>query len=354
MTVEDTWFLKDEVTRSKRYGRGLRYRVRWRDAPTRSFRTKGEAERHWLRVRTEKPPAEVSDATVDELVERWLKTKRGLSKKGYESCRDAAKHVRGEFGARTAAEVSAVEVETWLAGLTVIIRRRTLGDIERRASVAVKKKALQCIAGSMRVGGLAFGSVPLPKESRRDARYLTMAELHQLALAAGEWLAMVLLLGTTGLRIGEAAALNVGSVDVRRRRVRVATSKNGEGRDVPVSRSLLARLDLDRASGEPLFLSPNGMRVHVRNWRRRAFTPAVTAAGLAPLRIHDLRHTAASLAIAAGADVKAVQRMLGHKSAAMTLDLYGHLFDRRLDDVADALDAAFREVVPGTTADGGE
>jgi integrase len=53
-----------------------------------------------------------------------------------------------------------------------------------------------------------------------------------------------------------------------------------------------------------------------------------------------LRHTAASLAIASGADVKVVQQMLGHKSATMTLDQYGHLFGDRLDIVADAMDAA--------------
>ena len=56
------------------------------------------------------------------------------------------------------------------------------------------------------------------------------------------------------------------------------------------------------------------------------------------ITIHDLRHTAASLAVAAGANVKAVQRMLGHASAAMTLDVYADLFDDDLDAVADALD----------------
>ena len=45
------------------------------------------------------------------------------------------------------------------------------------------------------------------------------------------------------------------------------------------------------------------------------------------LTVHDLRHTAASLAVSAGANVKAVQRMLGHASAAMTLDVYADLFD---------------------------
>ena len=52
---------------------------------------------------------------------------------------------------------------------------------------------------------------------------------------------------------------------------------------------------------------------------------------------HDLRHTAASLAVSAGANVKAVQKMLGHASAAMTLDIYADLFDDDLEAVATAL-----------------
>ena len=59
---------------------------------------------------------------------------------------------------------------------------------------------------------------------------------------------------------------------------------------------------------------------------------------------HDFRHTAASLAVQAGANVKAVQRLLGHKSAAMTLDVYADLFDTDLDDVAEALDHAVSEM----------
>ena len=55
---------------------------------------------------------------------------------------------------------------------------------------------------------------------------------------------------------------------------------------------------------------------------------------------HDLRHTAASLAVSAGANVKSVQRMLGHASAAMTLDVYADLFDDDLDAVAARLDEA--------------
>lgn len=63
------------------------------------------------------------------------------------------------------------------------------------------------------------------------------------------------------------------------------------------------------------------------------------------VRLHDLRHTAASLAISSGANVKAVQRMLGHASASMTLDTYADLFDDDLDGVAAALDKARRAAV---------
>ncbi len=77
-----------------------------------------------------------------------------------------------------------------------------------------------------------------------------------------------------------------------------------------------------------------------RTFQRAVFDQASAAVGLEGLTPHALRHTAASLAIAAGADVKVVQQMLGHKSATMTLDLYGHLFPDRLDTVADAMDAA--------------
>jgi len=56
---------------------------------------------------------------------------------------------------------------------------------------------------------------------------------------------------------------------------------------------------------------------------------------------HDLRHTAASLAISAGASVKAGQHMLGHASAQITLDRYSHLYEDDLEDLADSMDARY-------------
>jgi integrase len=74
--------------------------------------------------------------------------------------------------------------------------------------------------------------------------------------------------------------------------------------------------------------------------RRRVFDEPARQAGLDGLTPHELRHTAAILAVSADANVKAVQRLLGHASAAMTLDVYSGLFDDGLDAVADRLDEA--------------
>ena len=81
-------------------------------------------------------------------------------------------------------------------------------------------------------------------------------------------------------------------------------------------------------------------RTRVSTGSRSWFKTALREAELEPMTLHDLRHTAASLAISSGANVKAVQRMLGHASAAMTLDLYADLFDDDLDEVAMRLQAA--------------
>ena len=93
---------------------------------------------------------------------------------------------------------------------------------------------------------------------------------------------------------------------------------------------------------------PGGSVVRLSNWRRAVFIPARARAGTSDrFRVHDLRHTAASLMIQAGYPPKMLQEILGHASITTTLDLYGHLYpgemDRyaaRLDDAAGIADAA--------------
>ena len=86
------------------------------------------------------------------------------------------------------------------------------------------------------------------------------------------------------------------------------------------------------------YMPPQGQRHN--NWYGRALEES----GVPSLTCHDLRHTAASIAVHSGANVKVVQRMLGHSSAAMTLDTYADLFSEDLDTLTLNVDAAIADV----------
>lgn len=111
----------------------------------------------------------------------------------------------------------------------------------------------------------------------------------------------------------------------------------------------LAALMVGKGRDALVFTDMRGGVLRNSNWRARVFAPAVARCQEADesfpsITPHDLRHTAASLAVSAGANVKVVQRMLGHARASMTLDVYADLFDSDLDDVAVNLDTAIRAV----------
>ena len=201
--------------------------------------------------------------------------------------------------------------------------------------------------------------VSLPRVREVEKRFLTHRQVHELAEACREeYRLVVLFLAYTGLRWGEMAALRVNRLDLLRRRALVAESvtpvkgvmtfgpTKGQGhehREVPLPRFLLddlARQVAGRAAGDLVFSGERGAVMRSQTFQRARLTEAATTVGLPGFHPHELRHTAASLAIASGADIKVVQQMLGHKSATMTLDQYGHLFGDRLDVVANAMDAA--------------
>ena len=126
---------------------------------------------------------------------------------------------------------------------------------------------------------------------------------------------------------------DVGDVDAERRQLRE--------HELRVLASRCAGLRPDAL----VFPSPTGgymKRTRSSEGSRSWFASALKSAGLPRMTIHDLRRTAASLAVQSGANVKTVQRMLGHTSAAMTLDVYADLFDSDLDEVSGAMDAAAR------------
>jgi integrase len=93
-----------------------------------------------------------------------------------------------------------------------------------------------------------------------------------------------------------------------------------------------------------VFTTPGGHLLRLPNWRWEVFLPARSWAGIsARFRVHDLRHTAASLMIQAGYPPKILQEITGHASITSTLDLYGHLYPGDMDRYADRLDSAADE-----------
>jgi integrase len=313
--------------------------------------------------------------------ERWLRSEEGRAD-------------RGEWVDPTAgAERYAQWAEAWLAGLHSIgpktrhgyeslLRSRvfpTFGEVElRQISTAVVRawvaemadeglsgarirQALQVLRASLDVAvsdGLIVknpaSGVKAPRVEKRRQRFLTADELGRLAKGAGDYGPLVWLLGWSGLRWGEAVALRVGKVDTKQRRLRVeeaATEVGGtiyfglpkthETRTVILPRLVMARLEpliKGRDADDLVFTAPKGGPLRQSNFRRTWRRAVETAEVPNDLLVHDLRDTAASLAIATGASIKAVQRMLGHASAAMTLDTYGSLFEEDLQALADRMD----------------
>ena len=216
--------------------------------------------------------------------------------------------------------------------------------------------------------------VNLPRFDRHEHRYLTHDQVEDLATATGypsdasrfssldtraneTYRLVVLFLAYTGVRFGEMAALRVARLDLRRNRAVIVESvtpvqaRGWCGAPPRPTSDARCRSRASSPTSSPR-TSPASSR---RTWSSPASATAsrcgsapsgprsaaaARAIGVPGLHPHQLRHTATSLAMASGADVKVVQQMLGHSSATMTLDTYGHLFEDRLDEVGDAMDRA--------------
>ncbi|MFC3504855.1 tyrosine recombinase XerC [Micromonospora krabiensis] len=200
----------------------------------------------------------------------------------------------------------------------------------------------------------------LPGLTPREMRFLTEPEAGRLHAAVPEhWRPLVLLLVSTGLRWGEAVGLQVKQLDVLGGKLTVVramhemadgslifgTPKTARGRRTVTFTPKVAQALVPLLAGKDredlVFTTPSGKPVRARNFRR-GWLEWTADAGLAGLRIHDLRHTQAAWLISANVPLSAISRRLGHGSIAVTDGLYGHLLPQVdagiLTAVADALE----------------
>jgi integrase len=267
--------------------------------------------------------------------------------------------VEPAWGAVAVADVKTSAIRGWVAKMAA----EGVGPATVENAFGVLRQVLGAAVEDRRIPRNPCEGVRLPKRKHADRGYLSHQQVKALAAAVERQPEVVRFLTYTGLRWGEMAALRVQDFDMLRRRVNVSrsvtesgglvwsTPKTHERRSVPFPASLadeLSALMVGKGRDALVFTDLRGGVLRNSNWRARVFDPAVTKCQKAddsfpPISPHDLRHTAASLAISAGANVKAVQRMLGHAKASMTLDTYADLFDEDLDSVAANLDKAIRK-----------
>jgi integrase len=262
------------------------------------------------------------------------------------------------FGETALRDLDLMAVRSWLASVqaepvspnTVAKAYRLLARI---LDTAVEAGCL--LRNPCTVKGAATERAP-------EMRVATVAQVSALADAIGaRYRALVLVAAYAGLRWGELVGLRVRRVDLLHARITVAEQateiagmftwgppKTEAGRrtvTLPVVAATVLEAHL-HTWAEPgpeglVFTAPEGGLLRRSNFNRRVWRPATRAAGVEGLRFHDLRHTAATLAIAAGASTRELMGRMGHSSSAAALR-YQHVMAGRDAAIAAALDELVR------------
>lgn len=285
--------------------------------------------------------------TFTQYATSWRATKSSISGKTlgtYDS--QLRLHLVPHFGTKPITGISTADIRKWVSKLS----EQGVGPTTIRQSYRLMRQIMESAFIEERISRNPCAGIKLPKIVTADKRGLTREELTALAEECGTYGPIIMFLGTTGLRIGEALALRVGDInlitstvsverswtkDATGRSVLGMSTKTGTSRAVPIAPDVLEGLQpflVAKSNEDWLFIGPRG-KVMDYDWlRQRVFMPAADRLGLDGITIHSLRHTCASLLIKLKAPITTVSYVLGHASVKMTLDTYGHNYE---DDTAE-------------------
>lgn len=373
--VRDLWTKPnpDKTSRIKRvhstrWGKGKRWQTVWVEngrETTKTFTTRNEAELY--AARTEVGHADGTwitkdkiDITLSDLWEPWIAAKGNISdktKRDYLSYWNV--HIKPHWGQTPCTDIQRSMINAWLPTLSTM-KNVPANQPPRPLSASAIRKVGLIIHGildlAVELGIIHKNPIKtsdFPKQKKAERRYLKITEVDELLRQAPTQQARLLLhvLLMTGLRPGEAKALKVKDLDPIRGRLMIRrdvddlgredATKTRNHRDVPIGGETLRLLE-QNAEGKDhdtwLIPDEHGHVWTTARWRV-VWKNLCIWTGIGNLDTYELRHTAASIAIASGADVKTVQLMLGHSSAAMTLDVYAHLWEEGLDAIPGAMEA---------------
>ncbi|PLS25282.1 site-specific integrase [Bifidobacterium imperatoris] len=337
-----------------------RYYVKYRlpnhkQKTKRGFKRKKDAQDYLARVTIDLNDGSYIDprsglVRVESLAATFLAGKKGTVKPKYYADLESTweNHVKLRWGGRGIGTIRRSEIQSWVSALS---EERSASVVQRAHTVI--KGILEMAVSDGLLRESPCKDIELPKKIRKQRTYLTEKQVLDLADASEDYSTLILVLGFCGLRMGEARGLRVHCIDFANGRLNVEKSvtrvqreyvesepKTWERRSVPVPSYVMDKLreQCEGKKAEDLVFVGRWHGRYLGEYRKGAYgwyARALASSGVPELTLHDLRHTAASIAIHSGANVKAIQRMLGHKTAAMTLDTYADLFDSDLDVVAE-------------------
>jgi len=331
----------------------VRYRTadgRHVTAPT-TFETKADAGRFLSKIETDLLRGEWADprlgrTSFNEWADRWLDSTvnlRANTKAGYVSI--LHRYLRPVFGSYPLARIDALAVRAWLAKLEA----DGVGQATRAKAYRLLARIL---AGAVEARYLAVNPCGIRGAASDGAPEMRIATVDQVAAIAdrvpARYRALVLVAAFGGLRWGELVGLRRMRVDLERGTVTVAEQllevngafsvgapKSAAGRrtvalPAVVVEALAEHLARYTAKSPEafVFLSSQGKHLRRSNFNRRVWQPATRAAGVEGLRVHDLRHTAGTLATAAGGSLREVMDRLGHSTTVAAVRYQHVMADR--------------------------
>lgn len=366
-----------------RHGKGTRWLARWVDRDgqerTKAFERKAAAAASIQQIASDLHVGTYVDAKsaavpFGTMAEEWLQSKTRLkpsTRVSYRSLLDTV--ILPRWKDVRLADMTHADIQEWVTWMTASRDARTARSHDKARNAARKPlssrrivhahgRLHQVLAYAIRTKRLAANpadDVELPRIVSKEEIALSLEEVQKLVAAAGDEGPVIQTLAFVGLRFGELVALRVKDVDLKRRRIHVSkavalvgndlvegTTKTHQGRPVPILTDQLAEtlraVISDRPMGDYLFPGPDGdaMRNDYLSWR---FEKAAAAAGMKGITIKTLRHTAGSLALQQGASVVTVQKLLGHRNATTTMNVYSHMLPDDFDTLAEKMNAATRD-----------
>jgi integrase len=276
--------------------------------------------------------------TIQELSVRYMDYVKAYKRSWINDDRALRNHILPKFGKLRLDELQQDDVAVWL--------KAKLDEDRAMASVNFLHIILGCmykLAKQWKIPGAEINpmtGIPHFQANNARERYLTAAEAERLRIAVEasenkqlKYIVSLLLL--TGARKTELFQARWADIDVDRRAWRVPLAKSGKARQIPLSKAALDVIaQLPKWEGCP-FLIPNPETMQPFRMIHRSWDAARRRAGLADVRMHDLRHSAASNMVNAGQSLYVVGKVLGHTQPTTT-QRYAHLSQEALLAAADA------------------